>query len=123
VRSSAGIAQDARQVQPEDHEDHAADLAEDRHPLRQTGGGERSRDPEQREDHPEPADVGEGVAERRPARRQCRAAAGGHGGARHGDRGQLAEIGGHERQDARAEEADQPAVSATRIVRLSALTP
>ena len=39
-----GHAQDAGEVQPEEDEDHAADLAEDRHPLREAGGRERRGD-------------------------------------------------------------------------------
>ena len=70
---------------------------------------------------PEAGDVGERVAQGDPAGDAGRSAVGGDRGACDGDGGQLAEVGGHERQDARAEEADQPAASATRIVRLSAL--
>ena len=49
VRSSARDPEDAGEVQPEQDEDHAADLAQDRHPLRQAGGGERRRHAEERE--------------------------------------------------------------------------
>ena len=107
--------EDAGEVQPEQDEDHAADLAQDRHPRRQPGGGERRRHPEQREHGAEPGDVGEGVAEGRPARGPARdrvqpRAAGSARAARVGDRDrrQLADVGGHERQDARAQEAEQP---------------
>ena len=58
--------------------------------------------PEQREHRPEAGDVGDGVAHGRPARRRRRAAL-----RRDGDRGELAEVRGHERQDARREERDQ----------------
>ena len=91
----------AGQVQAEDDQDHAADLAKDGEVLREPGRGERRGNAEEREDRAEAGDVGEGVPERQPAARaaDCSPASAGIGRDRDGR--QLAEIGGDERQHAR----------------------
>ena len=79
----------------------AADDAQGGQVVGQRPGGERGRDAEQREDGTEPGHVRERMTHRQPARRLCAV-----GRARDRDRGQLAEVGRHERKDARRQEAD-----------------
>ena len=81
----------------------AADLRSGRQVVDQRAGDERGGDAEQREHGAEPGDVGERVAHGDPARRRSPV-----GRRRDRDGGQLAEVGGHERQHARRQEADDP---------------
>ena len=60
--------QHAREVQPQHDEHHAADLSKQRQVVDERPCGERRGDPEQGEDEAEPRDVGEGMANREPAR-------------------------------------------------------
>ena len=78
-----------------------ADHAQRWQVVDQRPGRERRGDAEEREHGPETRHVGDRVAHRRPARGRHAVRV-----RRDGDRGQLAEIGGHERQDARRQEAD-----------------
>ena len=93
--------EEAREVQPEDDEDEATDRAQRRQVIGEGSGGEGRGDAEQREHGAEARHEREGMAHGQPARRS-RAI----GRAGDGDRGELAEICRHEREDARRQEAD-----------------
>ena len=80
----------------------AADDAQRLHVVGDGPAGEGGRDAEQREDGAEPCDERDGVLDGRPARRPVDRAVG-----RDGDRRELAEVGGHQRQHAGREEGDQ----------------
>ena len=101
----AGDLEDAREVQPEHDQDHAADLAQEGHVVDEAG---RRRyvavTPRSVNTTPKPSDVGDAHAGARASATAGRLP----GAAGDGDRRQLAEVGRHERQDARREEAEQP---------------
>ena len=96
-----GDVQEPREVEPEDDQDDAADRPKRRKVVDQRTGDERGGDAEDREDGPEAGHVRECVPHREPAR-GCRA----RSRARDRDRRQLTKVGGHQRQDARRQEAD-----------------
>ncbi len=97
-----GDRQEPGEAEAHHDEDHATDDAEQRDVVGEGPAGEGGRDPEQGEDRAEPRDVGDGVAQRDPARRPARRVRA--RGDR--DRGELAEVRRNERQDARRQERD-----------------
>ena len=93
----------AGEIQPEHDQEDASQLSQDRQVLEQRAGGIGRRDAEQREHRAEPNDVGERMAHREPARRRATVST-----THDGDRRELPDVGRHEREHARRQEAEQP---------------
>ena len=103
VRSRTGMRRMPARLRPITMSMTPADHAQRRQVVDEPAGRERGRRAEHREHRPEPEDVGDGVADGQPARGPVRLPSAGAGD---GHRRQLAEVGRHEREDARRQEAD-----------------